>query len=461
MNVILLDPSKRNNIQEPYENIGLGYLAAVLRSKNHSVRIINCAIEKLSFREVISCILKFKPDVLGITVKSVNIRRAIDVVTHLRNCDFRGHVTLGGHYATVHHSELLRDFPAISSVVRGEGELALLDLVENVKTGNFTHIKNLSYRKSNSVIINDMAETLTPLDELPFPARDDTARVIQKDGSISISASRGCYASCSFCSIAHFYNISNGPRWRRRSPQNIAAEIEYLSRTFHTSKFKFIDDQLFLSNRSALKFVRELQAELQKRHLTIQFSMNCRANHITHELFALLKSIGLKKVFIGIESAHQRGLDTFNKGTSVQINNDALTVLDELNIDYDIGFILIDPYTTFDELTENLNYLSTIKKRIEGRHCYLSVTTSLEVFGGTPVCIKLQNEGRLTGDYFNGYHYMVEDANVKRYQFIMEHIIEQKLVAFYHRLLYLKRSFINRERNKITNLRRFHYAQKL
>ena len=445
MKVILLDPSSHNYIQEPYENIGLGYLASVLRENNHEAVIVNCAIENTSTDKLLKRILAENPDVLGLSIKNINVKQGLKIIKELRKRGFKAHITLGGHYPTFHHQELLTDFPEIDSVIRSEGEYALLHLVNELKTKNFKNIKNLSYRIANEIIVNESQTLLTDLDKLPFPARDNTDKILEKSNVISISASRGCYANCSFCSITNFYKSTPGKKWRCRSPKNLVDEIEMLSNKYNINNFRFIDDQLFLSNKQGNIYIKQLRAELEKRNLNIKFIMNCRANNIDYNLFKILQEMGLKKVFIGIESAHQRGLDSFNKGTSVEDNKKALQILESLNINYDIGFILIDPFTTYQELSENLNFLAEIKKRIEGTDCYLSVTTSLEVYGGTPIHKKLTHLNILKGNYINGYFYNLNDTVVKTFRYLMESLIERKLLAIYHQIIFIKRLIINKQ----------------
>ncbi len=462
MKIILLDPAPKNYIQPPYEHLGLGYLASMLRhQKGWNVQLLSCNIENLSLRKIVNRILSDKPDLLGISVKSVHAKRVFQIVDRLRAQGFHEHITIGGHFPTFHHQQTLHDFPQIDSVVRGEGEYTIIELVEKLTDNNFYQILGISYRQKEEIKINPPRNLISNLDQLPFPTRDHTTQILKRGGVITISASRGCYANCAFCSIANFYKLSPGRKWRCRSPENVVDEIELLENRFGTTYFKFIDDQLFTSNNNEKEYIDKLRQELNCRHLNIKFAMNCRANHIDYELFRMLKYMGLKKVFVGIESAHQRGLNTFQKGTTVELNNRALKILDRLDIDYDIGFILIDPYTTYQELCENLQYLSDIKPRLKGRKCYLSVSTSLKIYEGTPIFSQLQKENRLKGNYIQGYNYHVEDDQVRRFQFIMAFIIEQHLLHLYYYLLYLRQllninkllKFINKEVMEMSKLK--------
>lgn len=454
MKIILLDLAPRNHLQEPYEHLGLGYLASILRQNRYNVQILSCNCDNLRIRKAINYILSVNPDLLGISVKSIHAKRMAQIVSRLRDRGFQDHITIGGHFPTFHHREILQDLPQIDSVVRGEGEYTILELVERLKDNDFSQICGLSYRNGNEIKINKPRKLIADLDQLPFPARDKTDQVLKKGGFMSISASRGCYANCAFCSIANFYKMTPGKKWRRRSPENVADEIILLIKKFGSNYFKFIDDQLFISDTEAMEYFEALQKEFICHCINIKFIMNCRANNIGYEIFKLLKRTGLQKVFIGVESAHQRGLNTYNKGTTVSINNNALSVLDKLDINYDIGFILIDPYTTYQELHENLRYLCELKQRIKRKRCYLSVSTSLSVYGGTPIYTKLLRQHQLKGNYLQGYNYQVENINVRFFQFIMESIIQQYLLPIYHNFLFIKHLLTRKSHLKFLKLRR-------
>jgi radical SAM superfamily enzyme YgiQ (UPF0313 family) len=436
MRVILLDPATRFATIEPYENLGLAYLAAALRQRGHQVRILSTAHENLSVRQTIREVLQMNPHLVGITILGANAKRAMRLVHRLRENGYQGHITLGGYYPTFHALELMRGFPAIDSVVRNEGEMTLIDLVERLPDGDLGGVLGLSFRDGATVKENPQRPFTKTIDELPFPARDFTAHVLRQGSYIHVSTSRGCYANCSFCAIAKFFRMGNGKVWRRRSAASLAEEVQLLVKQFNFNRFKFIDDQFILTNKEGHEFAEAFGHELGRRNLKIRFQIACRANNIERNLFQRLKDLGLEKVFVGVESGHQRGLDTFNKETTVEMNNQALATLRELDLMYDVGFILIDPYTTFEELKQNLLYLLQQKSLMKKRGSYLSVTTSLIAYGGTPIYDRLVKERRLLGNYFNGFYYQIADKEVRRFRFLMEAVLQGMLLKFFHRLLF-------------------------
>ncbi|MGH7450078.1 MAG: B12-binding domain-containing radical SAM protein [bacterium] len=436
MRVTLLDPATRFATIEPYENLGLAYLTAALRQRGHKVQLLSTSHQNLSTRQTIRAVMQFKPSLLGITVLGANAKRAINVVHRLRESGYNGHITLGGYYPTFHSSELMHGFPALDSIVRNEGEMALIDLVEHLPDKDLSNVLGITYRDGAAVKENAQRPFVKSLDDLPFPSRDFTLHVLRKGNYIHVSTSRGCYANCSFCSIAKFFRMGNGKVWRRRSAASLADEVELLTKRFHFNRFKFIDDQFILTNKEGHEFAEAFGAELDRRNLQIKFSIACRANNIERHLFQRLKALGLEKIFAGVEAGHQRGLDTFDKETTVEMNDQALATLRELGLKYDMGFILMDAYTTYEELQQNLLYLIKHKKLIKEQGSYLSVTPSLIAYGGTPIYDRLVSERRLMGDFFNGFYYQFADKDVRHFQFVMEKIFNNVLLRVYQRLLF-------------------------
>ena len=415
MRIALIDPSPLQLISpvEPYEHLGLGYLGAVLRKAGHKVLMVSSILDKLNFNETINAITKTNADLIGFSVKEIFARRTIQIIQKLRKKGVRARIVLGGHYPTFCDTTLLQEFPEIDFIVRGEGEFTLLELVESMQ-GNreLKEINGLSFRLGTEIIRNAPRELVADLDTLPFPIRDQTARLFQQSGEITLTASRGCYANCSFCSIQSFYHQTHGRRYRRRSPENIVAEIEHLQAQFNCHHFKFIDDQFIGPGPKGREEIRQLAELMIDRNLNIYFHIMTRVNDVDEGLFRLLKAAGLKSVFVGIESSQQRGLDVFNKSTTLAQNEHALEILDKLGITCIASFILIDPYSRSEDLMQNLDFLAQLKPKVMKNGGLLSVEPQVIAHQGTALFNRLAAENRLKGNFIDGFSYRYQDKKI-------------------------------------------------
>ena len=199
----------------------------------------------------------------------------------------------------------------------------------------------------------------------------------------------------------------------------------------------FVDDQFVGPGKKGKAWAYQLGEEILRRKIGAPFTCSCRVNDIDRDLFGLLKEAGLTCVFVGVESGTERGLLTFNKRTSVAQNVDALATLDKLGIGYKIGFMFFDPYTTFEEVKQNLRFLSDIAPHWMGKGGALSIEPSLIVHGGTPIHARLKSEDRLLGNYLR-YGYRIEDRKVRIVQLAAEFFLKKTFVFYYAFSLYVR-----------------------
>jgi radical SAM superfamily enzyme YgiQ (UPF0313 family) len=115
-------------------NLGMGYLAAVLKQLGREVDMIDI---RDSAESIAARLTSRQPLVVGFSlIFQYFLPQYRSLATHLRNAGITSHFTIGGHYPSLCHDEILQNFPELDSVVRYEGELTLPDLVERLSTGN-------------------------------------------------------------------------------------------------------------------------------------------------------------------------------------------------------------------------------------------------------------------------------------------------------------------------------------
>lgn len=379
--------SKHHPLRTPkLENLGLAYLAATLRERNISTDIHDYNISP-SAPEQPSGSVADDTLLVGFSVSHFNLQETMRCIRSLRRDGFWCHIVLGGYLPTFLYQEMFRDFNGFDSIIRGEGEYTLLELVECVKDSHdWRGINGLVCRNGHRVIVNPPRSLISDLDELPFPARDTLEELFNSGNPVaSVSPSRGCYMNCSFCSIAAFYGMSVGKKWRGRSPERIVDEIEIVlnSGPFEEHKADYIwfcVDEFVGPKVNGKAHAERIAEVILKRGLRPRLEADCRADQVSFPLFSLLKQAGLRRVYLGVESFVQSVLDGFRKGSTVESNVSALRVLGQLGIDYSIGIIMFGPETTFEEFQKNHEVLTRI-----GYHHLTSPLARLKVFRGTPL----------------------------------------------------------------------------
>jgi len=138
-------------------------------------------------------------------------------------------------------------------------------------------------------------------------------------------------------------------------------EIENLNQTFLVRKISFFDSSLEDPDPDCRR-LRELAEELVYRNIGIYYYANMRAEAYTkidEELLDLLKKSGLSMVFLGIEAGNEYDLkQIYYKTASLTDNHNSVSFFDRNGIPVSIGFINFNPYSTFESLHQNIDFLN-------------------------------------------------------------------------------------------------------
>jgi radical SAM superfamily enzyme YgiQ (UPF0313 family) len=282
-------------------------------------------------------------------------------------------------------------------VVRYEGELTLVSLVERLSNGsNWRDIPGIAYLSGDQVVVTEPRALVQDLDSLPFPYRPYKPEQIGGFPTLPLLASRGCVRRCSFCSIHTFYRTAPGRVVRVRKPAQIIEEMLQLHSDYGVRIFLFQDDDFPLWGIRGQRWAEEIVERLHDSGLADRtvWKISCRAEYVQAELFSRLRDAGLFLVYMGIESGVEEGLEILHKQMTVDGNLTAVHTLKQLGILFSYGFMLFDPSSTFESVRENISFL----RQIVGDGLAAATFCRMLPYGGTPIRDLLQREGRLRGD---------------------------------------------------------------
>jgi anaerobic magnesium-protoporphyrin IX monomethyl ester cyclase len=377
------------------ENLSLRYLAATVERAGFRAEIVPFN-DDARRPEVAARVLALEPLVVGLSVPfQVRARQLLAVAQDLRAGGYAGHVCIGGHFATFEYANLLRDYPAIDSVVRHEGEDVFRELCESLRDGRPPGpLAGLALRGPSGPVLGP-DRLLPPLDQLAHPDRRGLPHDVLGVPTAPIVGSRGCYADCSFCCIFAYAENAKGPRYRRRSVADVVSEMKAERERRGIRLFVFHDDNFFLPHLPAnLKRYREMRDLLRAEGLDdVALVVKCRPNDVDRELFALLKEIGVIRAYVGIETNSDEGIVSLNRRITSADNRRALRLLDELDVYCSFNVLIFDPEATLDGVAANLDFMEEMADR-PFNFC------RAEVYAGTPLRHHLEAQGRLHGDYF-------------------------------------------------------------
>jgi radical SAM superfamily enzyme YgiQ (UPF0313 family) len=380
-------------------NLGLGYLASTLRARGYTVEILDF---EDPLDEICAAVREAEPLLVGFSlIFQFYIFRFEKMMRALRDQGCHAHFTIGGHFPSLSHEHTLRLAPELDSVVRFEGELTLLELVDCLSTGqDWRSIQGIAFPAADGAIVtNALRPLIHDLDEFPYPDRSIQPHSILGRPVMQMLASRGCARTCSFCSIHMFYRAAPGKVVRTRHPAEVAREMRMLHDEDDIRLFLFQDDDFPVFGPVWHRWTRDFVAELHRLELPgrILWKINARADAIDPELFAEMRDAGLYLVYMGLESGSDEGLVTLHKTTTVAQNIRAVDALKSLGILFDFGFMMLDPSSTFDSILENVTFL----RRIVGDGYMAAEFCRMIPYDGTPIKDQLAAQGRLRGDIVN------------------------------------------------------------
>jgi|TARA_B100000959_G_scaffold286401_1_gene364871 radical SAM superfamily enzyme YgiQ (UPF0313 family) len=416
--VLLINPHVPDAMGEPLmENLAIGSLAAYLEHHGISVDLADCAIDKLPIGTLPSHVKLGDYQVAGITIMARScVKAAMAVAQSIRLKNPEIHLVSGGKFPTSNPDTLLFAGSPFDSVIRHDGERPLLELVQRVlKGGDWSSVPNLSKAQGNGSRHNplDFQYIQSDLDRLPLVDRRFLPLFLDRNAPTTVSASRGCIYSCEFCVVsAESKSLWGKPRWRGRSAESIANELEYLIRKFKIAEIWFVDDLFLGPMPRGKKRIHELCNEIHRRNLKLGFSFEERSDSVINnkELFRELKRAGLRRVFLGLESGDMKTLTRYKKGSTPEQHLEAIDFLQQIGVEVSTGFILFDPFKSMETLKEEICFL---RKLVHRRIFFPPVFNSaLQLIKEAPIFDQVVAAGLLMTD---GEHleYDYNDQRVK------------------------------------------------
>lgn len=349
--------------------MGLAQIASVLEDAGYKVAIIDANALKLAPRE--TALQAVNSDIVGLTAMTPTINAALNIARGIKNINPNLPVILGGSHATLLPEETLSSSPYIDTIVCGEGEAVITELLHALESkAALSNMPGISYRENSRVISNPRPSQNVDLDSLPFLAYHllplSKYRPHPPHGRAlpfaALITSRGCPYRCSYCSKPIF-----GQQFRAQSPERVVAEIAYLKEKFGIRELALYDD-VFTLNRDRAYAIAEL---ILKRGLKICWTCETRVNLIDRELLAHMKKAGCYSIAYGIESACQEILTTINKGITLEQVEETVRMTREVGLQV-IGYFM---FGSPGETPETIQDTISLAKKLKLDFAQFAVTT--------------------------------------------------------------------------------------
>jgi len=368
--------------------LGMLYIATYLRENGVDISIIDEATQGYSLKDIIDWVKKEDPEILGFSTCSSSGRKAALIAEKVKSENPNTVTVFGNFYATFNAERILKKYPFVDAIIRGEGEHTSLELAKCLeKNGDLKKVLGINFRDNGKIISTPDRPLIKDVDSLPFPDRElldveyhnTTAGIVVAPKKFSsFVSSRGCVFRCRFCGCRRLARSL----WRSRSVDNIMEELHLLSSQGY-KQFLFVDDNFTLNTKRVIKLCRRLK----KEKVDIEFFAEGRVDNCPRDMLQEMSRANCKMMYFGIENGTQKVLDYYDKQTTTQQAIDALKAAKKSGIDVTVAsFILGAPHETRQEILNTLKYAQKIEADIPQFNI-------LATFPGTDIWEELKMHG--------------------------------------------------------------------
>ncbi len=401
--IFLLSTSLQESVQLQVEDnsysLGMAYLHSSIRQAGYDIHTenYNNIPEHIALKSIRGILDEEKPEYLLIQMFTMTRVSSYRVIKLAKKLNPNIKIIVGGVHASVLYRQLVENFP-IDYVVIGEGELAIIELLDALENGKPTSdIKGLAYTLIDKgegllpvrqTVVTEMRELNKKLDDLPFPAHE--LFVTQKSKIANIITTRGCPFLCSFCCL---HTISKR-KFRKRSIESVVDEVEYILDTFAGVEFIQIADDTFALD---MKRAKELCREIIRRGIKVKFWCSTRFKPADTELFELMVEAGFTDIGFGLESGSPKMLKNIHKSISQEDVLETFGLLKDLPITPTTFLMVGFPEECDETVQETVNLVKKLKSI---KSYNLSGVAPLWVYPDTEVYDKMKEAGKIDDNYW-------------------------------------------------------------
>ena len=332
-----------------FPGLGLLYISSFLKSQGYDPEVYD-----LTGRvQLPSNMVNY--DIFGFSCQVVHFLFAAQALKQLKRNNPKAIFVIGGPLATWMPRQCLN--AGFDFVVRGEGELPMLHLVQNL-----AHFRN-KLKEGEDFQRELLPEEDLDVNSMPFPdweAIDIHRYRYRLEGRrcMSLVTSRGncpwgAAGHCRFCSKT---NLGRNIRLRFRTTENVLNEAKVLRDRYGFNALMLYDDEMMVNKKRDIDIFEGL------KRLDIKFRCMTRADLVTKEDLRMMKECGCVEVCLGAESGDPYILEkVVYKGTTVEQNTRFVQWCHEVGLKVKAYLIIGLPSESKHSVENTKNWLKATK----------------------------------------------------------------------------------------------------
>ncbi len=354
--------------------ISMAQTAAVLREVDMEAKLVDCSVEDVDREALKEAITAWKPDLVVINTGTPSIESDIAIASLAKGAHPDAWTMAIGIHPSARPDDCFAFDDNLDMLVRGEPEYTIRDAALAIQSGaGLDGVAGLSYRSNGQVKHNQDRPYIDDLDELPYPAWDlidvnNYCLPFSGHPFLLVATARGCPYACTMCVNKVYY----GAKRRRRSPQKVVDEMEWVVKEFGVRDFLFWTESFTTDQDYAI----ETAEEIMRRHLDVRWVCNSRVDTVSPRLLKTIKKAGCWMIGYGIESGVQEVLDSMKKRATIAQAVVAVRMAHEVGLEVTGHCILGFPGETKETMRSTVEFTKFLKLEYAQFYCAVAMPGS-------------------------------------------------------------------------------------
>lgn len=333
--------------------VSLGYILATLQFHGWEGAILDDLRDRpLSLGYLEKWIRRLDPLVVGFMAYQSTMPRIRFLCRYIKSKHRNLKIVLGGPQIVGMPADALRDLEDVDVLVRGEGEVVMLDLARALEEGESPEVvQGLVCRCEGRIV--DTGRGTEPPEDLDFYASPYLSGLLNLEGKNTaiLVSSRGCRHVCLFCITP---GICRG-KVRYHSIERTLDEMEYLA-DMGIERFWFADPN-FTDDKE--RTARLLERKME-RNITTPFWCQTRSDLVDAPLLEKLSRAGADTVAFGLESGSPGVLEKTNKRINLEEVRENVRITQALGMEAELFSIFGLPGETVEDARRTLAFVRSL-----------------------------------------------------------------------------------------------------
>lgn len=297
------------------------------------------------YERIAEVVLAAGDDLVGLMTDADSLHHTLVIAEELKRRSPETMVTLGGPGASALGVRLLRHFPCVDLIVKGEAELTFVELLVQLSRGQkLDGVRGIVFRGTDGVIETPARPLIEELDTLPIPAFELYDMAV--GAPLYLDVGRGCPYKCTFCATAPYWER----RFRMKSINRILEEMCLVRDRYGRSHVNFSHD-VFTANQA---WVRRFCDRLIDEQPGMTWTCSTRTDLVDAALLEKMAAAGCVEMYYGIESGSPTIQRSIDKGLDLDRALEVVRETRAAGIRPVTGFIVGYPQETLDTLGETV-----------------------------------------------------------------------------------------------------------